>query len=108
MTGRQYTFGVSGNPIVQILGLIGFGVILIGAIVMGTVILAAIIGLVMIAAIAFALRIWWLRWKLRRAAARGELGGGTEGEDRDTRVIEVEYRVLGERELRDKDSSRRD
>jgi hypothetical protein len=106
MTDRQYTFGVSGNPIVQILGLIGFGVILIGAILMGTVILAAIIGLVMIGAIAFALRIWWLRWKLRRAAARGE--GGREGEARDTRVIEVEYRVLDERELRDKDSSRRD
>lgn len=105
MNGRPFTFGMSQNPIVQVLSLLVLGVVLIGAVVMGTLILAAVIGLAMLAAIVFSVRIWWLRWKLRHGRGTGADSGG---EDREGHVIEVEYRVLGERELRDRDSDRRD
>lgn len=105
MNNRHFTFGMSQNPVVQVLSLLVLGLVLIGAVVMGTLILAAIIGLAMIAAMVFAVRVWWLRWKLRHARGGGGDSEGTAGEGR---VIEVEYRVLGERDVRDQESSRRD
>lgn len=108
MNGRSFTFGTSGNPIVQVLSLLVLGLVLIGAIVMGTVILAAVIGLAMVAAMIFAVRVWWLRWKLRHGRGTGVVGDGSGGEDREGRVIEVEYKVLSERDLERHDSDRRD
>ncbi len=108
MNGRPFTFGVSGNPIVQVLSLLVLGLVLIGAVVMGTVILAAVIGLAMIAAMVFAVRVWWLRWKLRHGRGTGVDMDGSAREDGEGRVIEVEYHVLSERDAERRDSSRND
>jgi membrane protein implicated in regulation of membrane protease activity len=89
MNGRVFTFGASRNPIVQVFSLILAGLVLIVAAFMGAVILAAVFGLAMIAAIVLVVRVWWLRRKLRRAPPPGGA------------VIETEYRVVHERNVRE-------
>lgn len=93
MNGRLYTLGASGNPVVQVLSLLVFGVALIGAVLMGAVILAFVFGLAVIAAIVFSVRLWWLRRKMQRPGRGGERFG-----DMDGRLIEAEYTVIRERE----------
>lgn|SRR5690606_35902927 len=94
MNARLYTLATSGNPVVQALSLLVFGVALIGAVLMGAVILAFVFGLAVIAAIAFSIRLWWLRRKMQRAAGRGSWGGA----EQDGRLIEAEYTVVRERQ----------
>lgn len=92
MNGRPSLFGASGNPLLQALSLLVFGVLLIGAVVMGAVILAIVLGLAVIGAIVFYLRFWWLRRKLARSAPdRG--AGSAPG-----RLIEAEYTVVEQRD----------
>jgi len=94
MNGRLHTIGMSKNPIVQVISLIAVGLALIVAVLMGAVILAAVFGLAMFAAIVVAIRLWWFRRKLRRAQpSGGAQSGGT--------LIDAEYKVVDERELRD-------
>lgn len=92
MYGRGFTLGASQNPIVQVISLILVGLALIVAVLMGAVILAAVFGLAMVAAIVIALRVWWLRRKLRRSGSRS---GGA--------LIEAEYEVLRERDIRERE-----
>jgi membrane protein implicated in regulation of membrane protease activity len=94
MNGRLYALGTSGNPVVQVLSLVIFGVVLIGAVLMGAVILSFVFGLAVIAAIAFSVRLWWLRRKLQR---RGRNDGAFAAQA-DRRLIEAEYTVVRERE----------
>jgi uncharacterized iron-regulated membrane protein len=93
-SNRLYTFGTSGNPVVQVLSLLAFGVVLIGVVLMGAVILAFVFGLAVIAAIGFSLRVWWLRRRLgrRRQDAVGATSPG--------RLIQAEYTVVEERSTR--------
>jgi uncharacterized protein (DUF2062 family) len=90
MNRRLYEIGMSQNPIVQVISLIAVGFALIVAVLMGAVILAAVFGLAMLAAIVIAVRVWWLRRKLRHA----QPSGGA--------LIDAEYKVVGERELGDR------
>lgn len=88
MNGRSFSFGNSGNPLVQVLSLVVFAVVLVGAVILGAFVLAAILGLAVIAFIGFKLRAWWLR--------RGPPGGGS-GPGRPAkgvRYIEGEYEVI--------------
>ncbi|HLF09592.1 MAG TPA: hypothetical protein VJA26_00115 [Gammaproteobacteria bacterium] len=94
MNRQLYKIGMSSNPIVQVISLIVVGLALIVAVLMGAVILAAVFGLAMIAAIVIAIRIWWFRRKLRRAQPTGGA------------LIEAEYTVVKERELRDRHERR--
>lgn len=94
MSNRLYALGASGNPVVQVLSLLIFGVVLIGAVLMGAVIMAFVFGLAVIAAIVFSVRLWWLRRKFARRQAEH---GRPQGRSRDPRLIEAEYTVLTER-----------
>jgi uncharacterized iron-regulated membrane protein len=95
MSNRLYAFAISGNPVVQVLSLLAFGVVLIGAVVMGAVILAFVFGLAVIAAVVFSVRLWWLRRKLAR-------GGAAQSESPQGRLIRAEYTVVTERSARDR------
>ena len=64
--------------------------VLIAAAVVGFFVFVAILGLVLFAAVVLAVRIWWLRRKLRQANAE--------------QVLEGEYIVVRERVQRDEQS----
>ena len=89
MNNRLYALARSGNPVVQVLSLFAFGVVLIGAVIMGAVILSFVFGLAVVAAIVFAVRLWWLRRKLDRRARQGGSGSPAELD-----FIEAEYTVV--------------
>jgi uncharacterized iron-regulated membrane protein len=97
MNGRQFTFGASGNPLLQALSFLVFGVLLIGAVIMGAVVLAVLLGVAVIAALVFSIRLWWLRRKL---GGRGPFNGGPQqpghdpGPAKGARLIEGEYEVI--------------
>jgi hypothetical protein len=106
---RHYSFGTSGNPLVQALWMVLGAVLLVGALVMGAVVLSALFALGAVAAGVFALRVWWLRHKLRRDGAYHGANGSQTGENGDEgrtapRLIEGEYTVVDER---DADEARR-
>lgn len=95
MDARRYTFGASGNPIIQGLWLLVFGAALIVAVLMGAVILAVVLGLAVVASIVIAVRVWWLRRKL---AAHGfDAQAQSSAEQPGGRLIEAEYTVIDER-----------
>ena len=100
MSGRSFTFGASGNPLVQFLSLLVFGAIAIGLVLMGTVILAVLLGLAVVAAAVIAVRVWWARRKLRGAGSFDDTPSGPRAQD-PARLIEGEYTVVDEREPRD-------
>lgn len=91
-TGRQYTFGISGHPLGQFLGLIVMGAVLVGAVLIGSFVLVALLGLFAIGYAVFSVRSW-LRWRFARG--RGPSGGGPEpGPAKGMRYIEGEYEVI--------------
>src|SRR5690606_8344148 len=93
LSNRLYALGTSGNPVVQVVSLLAFGVVLIGVVLMGAVILAFVFGLAVIAAIGFSLRVWWLQRKVGRR--RPHVVDDSAG-----RLIEAEYTVVKERSTR--------
>ena len=103
MDARRYTFGASGNPIIQGLWLLVVGAGLIVAVFMGAVLLAAVLGLAVVASIVIAVRVWWLRRKLAKQAADAPAWSTDEN---GRRLIEAEYTVIEEgreTERRDRD-----
>jgi len=90
MNGRQFSFGTSGNPLVQILSMLVFGVLVIGAVIMGAFVLLAFLGLAAVAVVVFAIRGWWLRRKLRGS----DPFGGEPGPAKSVPYIEGEYKVI--------------
>ena len=93
MNGRQFSFGTSGNPLLQALSLLVFGVLLVGAVIMGAVVFAALLGLAVIAALVFSIRVWWLRRKLRGRSPFDD-GPQPPGPAKGARLIEGEYEVI--------------
>jgi uncharacterized protein (DUF2062 family) len=87
----QSRFLTSSNPLVQVFSLLIVGVALMLAVLTGAVILAAVFGFAMIAAIVIAVRVWWVRRKVRR------------GGPRERAVIEADYEVLPERDQYQRD-----
>jgi uncharacterized iron-regulated membrane protein len=81
--GRSYLF--SPNPLVEVLSLLAAAVVTVVAFVFGAVLLAVVVGLMALAALAFSLRLWWLRRKLGAQANR------PSGQHR---IIEAEYTVV--------------
>ncbi len=93
MSNRLYTLGASGNPLVQVLSLLAFGVVLIVAVLMGAVILSFLFGVAVVAAIAFSIRMWWAKRKLGRRP--GPAASRPQGH-----LIHTEYTVVTERSVR--------
>ena len=82
--------GASGNPILQLAGLILGVLVAIGAVLVGAVILSFIIGFAVLAGLVAFVRLWWLRRRMQKAPI-----GPTRkvpGE-----IVEVEYTIVKER-----------
>jgi hypothetical protein len=95
MNGRSFSFGNSGNPLVQALWLLVFAVALVAAFIVGAFVLMAVVGLAVITFLGFQLRSWWLR----RRSNGGGPGPGAPAKG--VRYIEAEYEVI------DSDASKR-
>ena len=93
MNGRSFSFGNSGNPLVQALWLLVFSLALVGAFIVGAFVLMAILGLGVIAFIGFKVRGWWLRRHPRGGGPPGG-GSGPEGPAKSIRYIDAEYEVI--------------
>jgi membrane protein implicated in regulation of membrane protease activity len=91
MNGRQFLLGASGNPLVQILGLVVFVIFAIGAVVMGAFVLLGVVGLAFIGFVVMAVRGWWLQRKLRKRFGSGE---PPQAQSQGRRLIEAEYEVI--------------
>ena len=98
----QYSFGTSGNPLVQALWIVLGAALLVGAFVMGAVVLTILFALGAVGAAVIAVRVWWLRRKLARAGAFDRARPGSEsvdaGEGPPPRLIDAEYTVVAERD----------
>jgi hypothetical protein len=105
MATRHYSFGTSGNPLVQALWMLVGGVLLVGAIVMGAVVLAVLLALGAVAVAVFAIRVWWLRRTLERSGAFDAAGRDAQAPPAQ-RLIEAEYTVVAERDARDAGDAR--
>jgi hypothetical protein len=90
MSGRSFSFGNSGHPLVQALSLLVLAVILVGALIMGAFVLMALLGLGVLAFIGYKLRGWWLRRRGRGPNSPGSGPGPAKG----IRYIEGEYEVI--------------
>ncbi|MBK1734317.1 hypothetical protein CKO15_03260 [Halorhodospira abdelmalekii] len=60
------------GPIARVAAVIGAIAVIALAATLGIVVLAVLLGLAVIGAVIIAVRTWWLRHQMRRAAARGE------------------------------------
>jgi membrane protein implicated in regulation of membrane protease activity len=105
MNVRSFSFG-SGNPLAQFLSLLVFGVLVAAAVIMGAFVLLAALGVALIAFVAFSLRVWWLRRKLRGRAPFDGPGSGP-GPAKGIRYIEAEYEVVDADEERRRERDRR-
>ena len=89
MTGRQFTFGISGTPLGQALAIFVMGAVLVGAVLIGSFVLVALLGIFAVGYAVFWARSWW-RWRVTR-------GRGTSADHdpaRGVRFIEGEYEVI--------------
>lgn len=80
----------SGNPILQIVGLIVGVVVTVGAILVGAVVLSFAIGFAVLAGLVLFVRVWWLRRRMARAT--GPAARRPSGE-----IAGVEYTIVKER-----------
>jgi hypothetical protein len=98
MNSRSFSFGHSGNPLVQALWLLVFGLALVGAFIVGAFVLMAILGLAVITFLGFKLSGWWLR----RRPGSGPPGGGPgpQRPAKGIRYIDAEYEVIDSDERR--------
>jgi hypothetical protein len=100
MTGRQFSLGISGTPLGQLLAMVVMGVVLVGAVLIGSFVLVALLGLFAVGYSIFWVRSWW-RWRM----ARGRAPSGPEHDPaRGVRFIEGEYEVIDDAET---DAARR-
>ncbi len=88
--------GASGNPILQLAGLILGVLVAIGAVLVGAVILSFIIGFAVLAGLVAFTRLWWLRRRMQKSSS------GPSGPNGPTRkvpgdIVEVEYTIVKER-----------
>jgi uncharacterized iron-regulated membrane protein len=99
MNGRVFSFRSSGNPLVQILSLLVFGVLLAAALIMGALVIAVVLGLAVIFGTVFAVRAWWFRRKFRGGPpfdGGSEPPGPSGPKPAQARLIEGEYVVVSE------------
>src|SRR5262245_16595771 len=83
-----------GNPLIQVLSLIVAAALLGLAFVIGAVVIGVLLAVGAVAALAVAIRIWWLQRKMRAAAATHPTAQSTR------QVIEGDYIVVRESEAK--------
>jgi hypothetical protein len=83
------------NPLIQALSLLVAAALLGLAFVIGAVVIGALFVLGAVAALAFAIRIWWLQRKASPAVARDRC------DPSERPVIEGDYTVVGETDAKD-------
>ena len=83
----------AGNPLARIGAAVLGTLALIGALFLGAFVLAIAVGVAVIGAIVVAVRVWWLRRRLRATARNraDEQAGESRRAPRSGRVIDVEY-----------------
>jgi hypothetical protein len=91
MNGRQFSFGMSGHPLAQILAAIAMGAVLVVAVLMGAFVVLALLGFFAIGYLVFVIRAWW-RSRTRGGGPPG--GGSRPGSGKEVRYIEGEYEVI--------------
>ena len=91
--------GASGNPILQLAGLILGVLVAIGAVLVGAVILSFIIGFAVLAGLVAFARLWWLRRRMQKASSGPSGPSGPNGPTRKVPgdIVEVEYTIVKER-----------
>jgi uncharacterized iron-regulated membrane protein len=99
MNGRVFSFGSSGNPLVQILSFVAFGAVLVVALIMGAVVIAVLFGLAAIFAAVIGIRVWWSRRQRGTGPPSSDYGYQAEWPEPDSKVsqkrlIEGEYEVV--------------
>jgi len=100
MPPRLYTIKSPTNPFLQVVYFLVGGVLLIGMALMGVVILAVGLGLAVVIGAIVYVRVWWFRRKLARSG--GQSGAGpARSQSFETDVLEVEYKIVDERDERD-------
>jgi hypothetical protein len=92
MTGRLFSFSISGHPVGQFLAMIVMGVVLVGAVFMGAIVFLFLLGLFVIGYSAFWLRAWW-RWRTARNRGPSD-SGSAPGPAKGIGYIEGEYEVV--------------
>lgn len=102
--------GGGRHPVAQFVSLLVIGAAVVGVVLMGAFILSFLIGAALLAWAVLAVRVWWFRHKLRKAAegARSDeaFGAGAgrervrESADHRGRLIDAEYTIVGERDAR--------
>ena len=73
------------NPFTELLSFAAAAIVTVVAFLFGAVLLAVIVGLIALGALAFSLRLWWLRRKLQRAR---------QSDPNHPQIIEAEYTVV--------------
>jgi hypothetical protein len=91
------------NPFIRFFALIAGGLLLVGALAAGAVIAAVLIGASLMMGVVFAARIWWLRRRMRGAAAPRPEPNFVPPQTRPTDAIDAEFRVIED----DKEEPRR-
>ena len=89
---QRMTYRGKRNPVTEALTLLAAAAVAVIAFVFGAVLLAVVVGLIALGALAFSLRLWWLRRKLGQGAGQPHVD--------QPRVIEAEYTVVERRERR--------
>ena len=91
--------GASGNPILQLAGLILGVLVAIGAVLVGAVILSFIIGFAVLAGLVAFTRLWWLRRRMQKSSSGPSGPSGPNGPTRKVPgdIVEVEYTIVKER-----------
>lgn len=93
MNGSRFNLQ-STNPLMQAVYLLVGGVLLIGALLMGAILLAFVLGFALVFGAAFWVRLWWLRRKILKQAART----GVRPEASSGDIVGVEYTVVEDRD----------
>lgn len=60
-----------GGWLARIVGAVVGVLVMIGLFFLGITVFAAVAGLALLVFLVAAARVWWLRWRMRRAAAKG-------------------------------------
>lgn len=79
-----------GGWLARIVGAVVGVLVMIGLFFLGITVFAAVAGLALLVFIVMAARLWWLRWRFRREAARGGRSGAEPPRRESNRGVTLE------------------
>jgi membrane protein implicated in regulation of membrane protease activity len=98
MRSPNYNQGLPSNPIVQVVAVLVAVVIAIAAVFVGAVVLSLLVGFAIIGWLVLMMRVWWLRRQARSRGGKSRESGSGSGE-----IVGVEYTVVDERSMSQRD-----